>query len=138
MLRTEEWMDLKILAAQGHSIRAIVEMTGLSRNTIRRALRQRAPQPIERPRRKSKIDELIQYRECALVANVAQRKRFARLKDPHQTSGPAEDSQTRPHQPRSAASLGSPVGHDRPSLLGIIAINHYLVRRAVPAGVPLP
>jgi transposase len=73
MLRTEEWMDLKILAAQGHSIRAIVEMTGLSRNTVRRALRQRAPQPIERPQRKSKIDEFKsyvekRYAECALSA----------------------------------------------------------------------
>jgi len=47
MLKTEEWMDLKVLAAQGHSIRAIAEMTGLSRNTVRRALRQRGPEQFE-------------------------------------------------------------------------------------------
>ena len=32
MLKMEEWMDLKVLAAEGHSIRTIAQMTGLSRN----------------------------------------------------------------------------------------------------------
>jgi transposase len=73
MLIVEEWMDLKVLAAQGHSIRAIATMTGLSRNTVRRALRGKAPREFTTPERKSKVDQFktyIQkrYLECALSA----------------------------------------------------------------------
>ena len=73
MLKVEEWMDLKVLVAQGHSIRAIAEMTGLSRNTVRRALRQRAPESPQFSERESKLDEFKsyvekRYRECALSA----------------------------------------------------------------------
>lgn len=73
MLKTEEWMDLKVLAAQGHSIRTIAQMTGLSRNTVRRALREQAPQSFTAPERKSKVDDFKdyirnRYRECALSA----------------------------------------------------------------------
>ncbi len=48
MLTMEEWMDLKLLSVQGHSIPAIAELTGLSRNTVRRALRQKTPQAFPR------------------------------------------------------------------------------------------
>ena len=73
MLKTEEWMDLKVLAAQSHSIRTIAQMTGLSRNTVRRALREHAPQGFKSPERKSKVDEFRdyirnRYQECALSA----------------------------------------------------------------------
>ena len=66
-------MDLKVLAAQGHSIRTIAQMTGLSRNTVRRALREQAPQPFKTPERKSKVDSFRdyirnRYQECALSA----------------------------------------------------------------------
>jgi len=69
----EEWMDLKVLAAQGHSIRAITEMTGLSRNTVRRALRRKGPEGYRKPARKSKLHEFKsyiekRYQECALSA----------------------------------------------------------------------
>jgi len=73
LLKTEEWMDLKVLAAQGHSIRTIAQMTGLSRNTVRRALREPAPQPFRVPERRSKVDQFRdyirnRYQECALSA----------------------------------------------------------------------
>ena len=73
MLTMEEWMDLKLLSVQGHSIRAIAEMTGLSRNTVRRALRQKTPQGFANPKRKSKLEEYKayvekRYNECALSA----------------------------------------------------------------------
>src|SRR5262249_9090309 len=73
MLKVEEWMDLKVLAAQGQSIRAIAEMTGLSRNTVRRALRQRAPESLQAVERESKLDEFKAYiekrhQECGLSA----------------------------------------------------------------------
>jgi transposase len=44
MLRMEEWMDIKMLKQQGHSIRKICELTGYSRNTVRKALREKSPQ----------------------------------------------------------------------------------------------
>jgi len=72
MLIVEEWMDLKVLKAQGHSIRAIAQMTQLSRNTVRRALRQKSPHR-SAPERKSKLDQFKsyirnRYLECALSA----------------------------------------------------------------------
>lgn len=73
MLIVEVWMNLKLLATQGHSIRAIASMTGLSRNTVRRALRQKAPQAFDPPRRQSKLDQFKayleqRYFECRLSA----------------------------------------------------------------------
>jgi transposase len=73
MLTMEEWMDLKLLSVQGHSIPAIAELTGLSRNTVRRALRQKTPQAFTPPKRKSKLEEFKgyiekRYNECALSA----------------------------------------------------------------------
>lgn len=71
MLKVEEWMDVRTLHQQGHSIRAIAELTGHSRNTIRRLLRQKAPQPFRQPTRASKLDSFKpylqqRYRECSL------------------------------------------------------------------------
>ena len=40
MLKLEEWMDIRSLHKEGHSIKAIARMTGRSRNTIRRVLRE--------------------------------------------------------------------------------------------------
>ena len=53
----EEWMDIKMLKQQGHSIRKICELTGHSRNTVRAVLRGKAPQPFNKPERKSLLDE---------------------------------------------------------------------------------
>jgi lambda repressor-like predicted transcriptional regulator len=44
MLSWEVWMNIKHLHKEGHSIKAIARLTGHSRNTVRRVLRQ--PQPL--------------------------------------------------------------------------------------------
>jgi transposase len=71
MLRMEEWMDIKMLKQQGHSIRKISELTGHSRNTVRDVLRGKAPQAFNKPERKSLLDEFKpyveqRYQQCAL------------------------------------------------------------------------
>ena len=40
MLKLEEWMDIRSLHKEGHSIKAIARMTGRSRNAVRRVLRE--------------------------------------------------------------------------------------------------
>jgi len=42
MLDLEEWMEIKAMKREGHSIREITRRTGRSRNTIRKVLRNRA------------------------------------------------------------------------------------------------
>jgi transposase len=72
MIRLEQWMDIKDLHRQGHSIHAIVRLTGHGRNTVRKVLRQKAPEPFKAPRhRKSILDPFKPYltkrfQECAL------------------------------------------------------------------------
>jgi transposase len=66
-------MDIKTLHQQGHSIRAIADLTGHSRNTVRKTLRQKAPTPFQKPKRTSRLDPFKPYleqcyRECALSA----------------------------------------------------------------------
>ena len=74
MLKVEEWMDIHLLSRQGHSIRSIMRLTNLSRNTIRRALRQQhAHQPYCSSNRGSKLDQFKPYverhwAECGLSA----------------------------------------------------------------------
>lgn len=73
MLKLEAWMDIKDLHRQGHSIRAISELTGLARNTVRRVLRQSSPSAAQKRRRRSRLDPYKPYleersRECALSA----------------------------------------------------------------------
>jgi transposase len=67
MLTVEEWMDVKMLAQEGHSARAIARMTGYSRNTVAKLLQQTAPQPFQKPPRASKLDPFKPYlqRRCA-------------------------------------------------------------------------
>jgi len=67
----EEWMDIKMLKQQGHSIRKICELTGHSRNTVRDVLRGKAPKAFNKPERKSLLDEFKsyvehRYQQCAL------------------------------------------------------------------------
>jgi transposase len=63
MLTVEEWMDIHLLAKQGLSVRAIARRTGLSRNTVRRTLAQKTPQPFQQPPRASKLDPFKPYLE---------------------------------------------------------------------------
>lgn len=72
MIQWEQWMDIKELHRQGHSIHAIVHLTGHGRNTVRKVLRQKAPEPFQAPRnRRTILDEFKPYltrrhQECAL------------------------------------------------------------------------
>jgi transposase len=73
MIQWEQWMEIKELKSQGHSIRAIARMTGHSRNTIRKVLAEKKPEPFHSPDRTSKLDEFKEYvgnryQECALSA----------------------------------------------------------------------
>jgi len=73
MIKWERWMEIKDLRNQGHSIRSIAKMTGTSRNTIRKVLKQAAPAVFEKAERTSKLDEFKEYvkkryEECALSA----------------------------------------------------------------------
>jgi transposase len=54
MLRSQTVITIRDLAAQGQSIRAIAEQTGLARNTVRKYLRG-TPEAAPRPRRTSKL-----------------------------------------------------------------------------------
>ncbi len=71
MLSWEVWMDIKHLHKEGHSIKAITRLTGHSRNTVRRILRQKTRLPFQKPTRDSLLDEFKpyvtnRYQECAL------------------------------------------------------------------------
>ncbi len=73
MLDMEEWMDIRVLHREGHSIRQLAAMTGRSRNTIRKALREKLPQQVITRKRASKLEDFKQYlgdrvRECGLSA----------------------------------------------------------------------
>lgn len=73
MIQWEEWMEVKELRSHGHSIRAIARMTGYSRNTVRKVLQQKKPEPFHKPDRTSKLDDFKEYaqkryEECALSA----------------------------------------------------------------------
>jgi transposase len=64
-------MNIKHLHKEGQSIKAITRLTGHSRNTVRRLLRQSQPVPFQKPARTSRLDEFKpyleqRYQECAL------------------------------------------------------------------------
>ena len=64
-------MDIKHLHREGHSIKSITRLTGHSRNTVRRVLRQPTKPSFRKPTRDSLLDEFKpyitkRYQECAL------------------------------------------------------------------------
>lgn len=64
-------MNIKHWHQQGQSITAITRLTGHSRNTVRRILRQLKPEPFKTPTRSSCLDEfnpyvVQRYQQCAL------------------------------------------------------------------------
>lgn len=61
MVKVEEWMDIRALHREGHSIKQIACLTGRSRNTIRKTLRQKLPQQVITRRRSSKLDTFKDY-----------------------------------------------------------------------------
>lgn len=63
MLNKEIRMDIKQLHREGHSIKEIARMTGYSRNTIRKILRNGYDDSEARQKRKSKLDDYKGYIE---------------------------------------------------------------------------
>ena len=61
MLRLEEWMDVRTLHREGHSIKEIARQTGRSRNTVRRVLREAGPTGFNKPERSSCLDSFRPY-----------------------------------------------------------------------------
>jgi transposase len=61
VLRLEDWMDIKALRKEGHSIKEIARRTGHSRNTVRRVLREAGPVAFKKPQRSSCLDAFKQY-----------------------------------------------------------------------------
>src|SRR5690606_11115771 len=63
MLTQEQSVEIRVMARQGHSIKAIARELGLSRNTIRKYLRDRAsfPKYQTRPQRPAKLDPFKEY-----------------------------------------------------------------------------
>ena len=61
MLGLEDWMDILHLHKQGYSIRKICRLTGHSRNTVRKVLRNGSPKKKNRKKRRSILDEFKPY-----------------------------------------------------------------------------
>jgi len=61
MLVAEEALEIRVLSKQGKSIRAIVRMLAVSRNTVRRYLRGNGLPRYECEAQRSKLDEYKQY-----------------------------------------------------------------------------
>jgi transposase len=61
VLKVEEWMDIRTLSREGHSIKAICRLTGFSRNTVRRVLRDAGPRDYRSPERVSCLDPFKAY-----------------------------------------------------------------------------
>ncbi|GAC1670949.1 MAG: IS21-like element ISMac3 family transposase [Candidatus Acidiferrum sp.] len=73
MLNLEEWMDIKSLYREGHTIKAIARLTGRSRNTVRRVLREAVPSSYPTLERNSCLDPFKIYAQerfegCGLSA----------------------------------------------------------------------
>jgi len=61
VLKVEEWMDIRALSKEGHSIKAICRLSGFSRNTVRRVLRDTGPRDYRSPERVSCLDPFKAY-----------------------------------------------------------------------------
>jgi len=76
MLNWEAWMNIKQLHKEGHSIKAITRLTGHSRNTVRRVLRQPKPEPFKTPARSSRLDLFHLLREQGVGEAAGKWKRI--------------------------------------------------------------
>lgn len=82
MLKWEEQMNIKFLVGQGHSIRQTAKLTGHSRNTVRRVLRETGDQPrVETRGRKSKLADFKDYlRERSAATGLSGARLFEELR----------------------------------------------------------
>lgn len=61
MIKVDQFMEITQLKRDGHSIRHIARVTGLSRNTVRKVLRDEHPMRIQKTARSSKLDPYKAY-----------------------------------------------------------------------------
>lgn len=61
MLELDQFMNIHLLRKEGHSIRKIARLSGHSRNTVRKVLKQRAPRPAQKRSYHSQLDEFKAY-----------------------------------------------------------------------------
>jgi DNA replication protein DnaC len=61
MITVDQFMDIKELKQQGHSIRDIAQLTGHSRNTVRKVLRGEHTMKVKSAPRASRLDEFKEY-----------------------------------------------------------------------------
>lgn len=69
MLSTDQFMDIALLHREGRSLREIAALTGHSRNTIRRVVREKAPTPFHTPPRPSRLDPFKDYLRGRFLAH---------------------------------------------------------------------
>jgi transposase len=61
MLELDQFMNIHLLRKEGHSIRRIARLSGHSRNTVRKVLKERAPRPPQKRAYHSQLDEFKAY-----------------------------------------------------------------------------
>ena len=61
MLNPDQFMDIALLHKEGRSLREIAKLTGHSRNTIRRVIREKVPRAFRTPSRPSRLDPFKDY-----------------------------------------------------------------------------
>ncbi len=102
-----DFMDIRALHREGHSIRRICALSGFSRNTVRKALREREPPRFRKPVRGSRLDPFKSYlakrnAECALSAGAANRTHRSRSR-PRALAAGGTDSRRRGEATLTAA-----------------------------------
>ena len=74
-------MDIALLHKEGRSLREIAKLTGHSRNTIRRVIREKVPRAFCTPSRPSKLDPFKDYlRERFLDHGLSAVRLFAEVR----------------------------------------------------------
>lgn len=61
MLKMEDWLVIRDYNSQNLNISKIARRTGHDRKTVRKYLNKRAPEPLKRPIRQSKLDFFKPY-----------------------------------------------------------------------------
>lgn len=61
MIKVDQFMDIHDLKRQGHSIRDIARLSGLSRNTVRKVLRGEHTLRVKQAPRASQLDPFKEY-----------------------------------------------------------------------------
>lgn len=61
MVDQEEWMDVRSLWKEGHTIRVICRLTGMSRNTVRGVIRSDGPRAYQREPGLTKLSPFEDY-----------------------------------------------------------------------------